>query len=124
MKKIMLLFLGIILITGCSSNKEKELCNKVDEIDVQTYTSSNNYEELTLILENNYDTYCKSSNTEVCNKLNDYIESTKKEIKLKDCINLDDTKKILCESDNKLAILDKANNVNYMHEEMWAVCNN
>lgn len=123
MKKIILLFLGIILITGCSNNKEQELCNKVDEIDVLAYTNSNNYEELTLILEDNYNNYCESSNTKICNKLSDYIKATKEEITQKDCSILNGNWKNVCESDNKLKVVDKETNVIYMHEEFWAVCN-
>ena len=56
MKRIILLFLGIVLITGCSNNKEKELCNKVDEIDVSSFNQEEKYDELAEILENYFAT--------------------------------------------------------------------
>ena len=100
MKKIMLLFLGIILITGCSNNKENELCNKVDEIDVNSYTQQENYDELTKILENHYATYCEDTSSEVCKALDDYIKTTKSEMNFKDCNSLEGNWKNLCEFDN------------------------
>ena len=123
MKKIILLFLMIILLVGCSSNNENELCNKIDEIDVQTFTEEEKYKELTLILEDNFENYCEDSESDVCNTLSEYIKSTKSEIELENCDKVEGSNKDMCENDNKLAILDKKINVGYMHEEMWAVCN-
>lgn len=124
MKKIILLFLGIVLITGCSNNKEKELCNKVDEIDVSSFNQEEKYDELAEILENYFATYCEDTNSEVCKALDDYIKTTKSEINFKDCSNLEGNWKNVCESDNKLMVSGKKTNVIYKHEEMWAVCNN
>lgn len=124
MKKIILLFLGILLITGCSNNKEKELCNKVDEIDVSSFNQEEKYDELAEILENYFATYCEDTNSEVCKALDDYIKTTKSEINFKDCSNLEGNWKNVCESDNKLMVSGKKTNVIYKHEEMWAVCNN
>lgn len=122
MKKIIVLSISII-ITGCSNNKEQELCNKIDEIDVQTYTSEENYKELTTILENEYNIYCNEKNSEICETLNKYINATKEEIKQENCSNKEGSWKEICESNNKLSILDKQIKVEYYHEEVWAVCN-
>lgn len=123
MKKIVLLFLGIILITGCSNNKEQELCNKVDEIDVRSFNQEGKYDELAEILENHFATYCEDTSSEVCKALDDYIKTTKSEIEFKDCSNLEGNWKNVCESDNKLMVTSKKTNVTYKHEEMWAICN-
>lgn len=123
MKKIILLIISVIIITGCSNNKEKELCNKVDEIDVSSYNQESKYDELAEILENHYATYCEDTSSEVCKALDDYIKTTKSEIKFKDCSNLEGNWKNLCESDNKLMVTSKETNVTYKHEEMWAICN-
>ena len=45
------------------------------------------------------------------------------EVELKNCENVSSNLKTACELDNKGAVLDKKNNVNYMHEEMWSACN-
>ena len=34
MKKVIFLCLGVILISGCSNNENQELCDKIDEIDL------------------------------------------------------------------------------------------
>ena len=128
MKKVFLGLMSISLIlglaSGCSNNKEKELCNKIDEIDVQTYTSEENYEELTTILEDEYNIYCNEKNREVCEVLDKYIDATKEKIKIEDCSDKEGSWKEICESNNNLSILDKKNNVTYYHEEIWSICNN
>ena len=123
MKKIILLFLGIILITGCSNNKEQELCNKIDEIDVSSFNQDGKYDELAEILENHFTTYCEDASSEVCKALDDYIKATKSEMNFKDCSSLEGNWKNVCESDNRLMVTSKKTNVTYQHEEMWAVCN-
>mgnify|MGYP004604796945 FL=1 len=124
MKKVIFLCLVVILISGCSNNENQELCNKIDEIDVSSYTQAGNYDELSSILEKHYTTYCKDSNSKVCISLNDYLEATKSEINFKDCSSLESNWKSICESDNKLMVINKKINVTYKHEEMWTVCNN
>ena len=124
MKKIIFLCLAVILISGCSNNENQELCDKIEEIDVSSYTEKGNYDERASILEKHYITYCKDSNSKVCVSLNDYLEATKSELKLKDCNNLESNKKSICESDNKLIVSDKKIDVNYKHEEVIASCNN
>lgn len=124
MKKIrlMLLLVSIILLVGCSNSKESELCDKIIDIDVSTYTSAERYDELASILEKDYEDYCANSETGVCNALKNYIGSTKKEITFKDCSSLDGNWKGLCESDNKLKVSGKKTNVIYMHEEFYTAC--
>lgn len=122
MKKVMLLLFGIILITGCSNSKESELCDKIIDIDLTTYTSAERYDELASILEKDYEKYCANSEPNVCNALKNYIESTKKEITFKDCSSLDGNWKSICESDNKLKVSGKKTNVIYMHEEFYIAC--
>lgn len=122
MKKVMLLLFGVILITGCSNSKEKELCDKIIDIDVHTYTSGERYDELASILEKDYEEYCANSETNVCNALKEYIDATKSEITFKDCNNLEGDWKGLCESDNKLKVSSKKTNVIYMHEEFYTAC--
>ena len=131
MKKVILLFLGIILITGCSNNKEKELynkekelCNKVYEIDVSSFTQEGKYDEFAEILENHYATYCVDTSSEVCNELDDCIKIIKSEIKFKDCSNLEGNWKKLCESENKLMVYSKKSDVGLKFTEIRLVCNN
>lgn len=123
MKKIILLFLGIVLITGCSNNKEKELCDKFDKIDVQGYTENENYEELTSVLQKNYDEYCDGVSSDVCNALDKFIDSTKEELEFEDCSGKQGSLKEICESNNSLKIVDKNTNINYTSEEVWSFCN-
>ena len=33
-------------MTGCSTNLDKELCEKIDKIEVSNYTDNENYDEL------------------------------------------------------------------------------
>ena len=120
--KLILLFVSIILLAGCSNSKESELCDKIIDIDVTTYTSSERYDELASILENDYANYCTNSETGVCNALKNYIEATKKDITFKDCNGLEGNWKGLCESDNKLKVSSKKTNVIYMHEEFYTAC--
>ena len=101
MKKIILLFLGIILLTGCSG-KEKELCNQVTEINLDAYKETGNYDELASILQEKYDTYCTDSTTDVCSKLQEYIDAA---------------------SNSTLTTLDKNILITYRSEELWAICN-
>ena len=122
MKKVILLLFGVILITGCSNSKESELCDKIIDIDVSTYTSAERYDELASILEKDYEDYCANSETGVCNALKNYIEATNKEITFKDCNSLDGDWKRLCESDNQLKVSSKKTNVIYMHEEFYTAC--
>lgn len=117
MKKFILLFF-IIIVSGCSNNKERKLCNKLDEIDVSSFNQEQNYDELANILDNYYTTYCSNLNSDICNALYDYINATKSEVNLKDCSNLDGNSKDLCVSDNNLLITSKKTNVTYKHEEM------
>ena len=100
MKKIILLFLGILLLTGCNS-KEKELCNQVTEIDSFAYKEKGNYDELSSLLQEKYDTYCADSTTDVCSKLREYIDAA---------------------SNTSLNILDKNILITYRSEEFWAIC--
>lgn len=124
MKKLVLLILSILLITGCSNSKEKELCTKVDEIDNTTYVNEEKYEELANILDDYYTTYCENTTSEVCTKLDDYIKATKHEVTIKDCNNLEESWRSICESDNKMSVLDKKIYINYKSGELWATCNN
>ena len=124
MKKIILLCLAVILVSGCSNNKEKELCEKIDELDVHSYTEEENYSELGNILDKYYTTYCGNSNSTVCVSLNDYLEATRTEIKLRDCENLQDDYEKICELDNKGKVLEKNLDINYKHEVIIANCNN
>lgn len=126
MKKIYGVLLVILLtsvMTGCSSNSNKELCENIDKIQVLDYTEAENYNELGSLLQSNYDKYCNEINSNVCKSLEKYIESTKEELDLEDCSTKQDSSKEICESDNKIKVLDKKNNVNYNHEEVWAACN-
>lgn len=100
MKKIILLFLGIILLTGCNS-KEEELCNRVTAIDLDAYKEKGNYDELSSLLQEKYDIYCTDSTTDVCSKLKEYIEAA---------------------SNTTLNTLDKNIFVDYRSEEFWAIC--
>ena len=122
MRKIVLLFLEIVLLCGCTNGKERELCDVIEKIDVNGFVNDNNYEELTSILESNYKRYCTNLDSSVCVALNNYVNASKQEIVLKDC-NSEGKYQNICEYNNKLTILGKKNNVTYMHEEMWAVCN-
>lgn len=124
MKKVIFLCLAVILISGCSNNENQELCNKIDEINVSSYTEKGNYDELASILEKHYTTYCKDSNSKVCISLNDYLEATKSEVKLKDCDNLEGNTKSICELDNELLLGDKKIDVAYKHEGVYDACNN
>lgn len=124
MKKVIFLCLGVILISGCSNNENQELCDKIDEIDVSSYTEKGNYDELASILEKHYITYCKDSNSKVCVSLNDYLEATKSEVKFKDCDNLEGNTKSICELDNELLLGDKKIDVAYKHEGVYDACNN
>lgn len=124
MKKVIFLGLVVILISGCSNNENQELCDKIDEIDVSSYTEKANYDELADILEKHYTTYCKDSNSKVCISLNDYLETTKSEVKLKDCNNLEGDTKSICELDNELLLGDKKIDVAYKHEGVYDACNN
>ena len=128
MKKVFLGLMSISLIlglaSGCSNDKEKELCNKIDIIDVHSITDENNYEDLATVLEGHYKDYCDDSDSEVCIKLDEYIKLAKEEINLEDCSNLDDNLAYLCEKDNELAITDKKISIDYVHEEIWRICNN
>lgn len=99
-KTISLLFLGFILLTGCSNN-EKELCNQMEEIDLSYYKENENYGELASILHEKYNTYCTDSTSEVCSKLNEYIEATNS---------------TLTSTDKKIFVTLKS-------EELWAICN-
>lgn len=124
MKKVIFLCLAVILISGCSNNENQELCNKIDEINVSSYTEKGNYDELASILEKHYTTYCKDSNSKVCISLNDYLEATKSEVKLKDCDNLEGNTKSICELDNELLLGDKKIDVDYKQEGVYDACNN
>lgn len=124
MKKVIFLCLAVILISGCSNNENQELCNKIDEINVSSYTEKGNYDELASILEKHYTTYCKDSNSKVCISLNDYLEATKSEVKLKDCDNLEGNTKSICELDNELLLGDKKIDVAYKQEGVYDACNN
>lgn len=118
----LLVIILVLVMTGCSTNLDKELCKKIDKIEVLNYTDNENYDELRTILQNNYNKYC-SKNSKVCIALNDYIKATKTEINTEDCSNKDGSWKDVCESNNKMKVLDKQNSVNYRHEELWAICN-
>lgn len=123
MKKIILLFLVCVLVTGCFNKKEKELCDKIDEINVQSYMETQNYEELTSVLQKNYDNYCSNKTSDVCNALNTYINSSKAQVELEDCSTKQGSWKDLCESTNDVKIGNKKIDVLRNHEEVWAVCN-
>ena len=120
--KILLITLGALLITGCSSN-DKKLCNKIEEINVNNYIEEENYDELVQILGNYQNTYCENSTSDICNSLKNYIENVKEDVELKDCTNLGTQEKQLCESNNQFKISGKKTKVTYEHEELWAVCN-
>lgn len=124
MKNIIFFCLAIILISGCSNNKEKELCDKLDELDVHSYTEEEKYSELGNVLDKFYTTYCENSDSTVCVSLNDYLETTRTEIALKDCDNLQGNYEKICELDNKTMVQDKKIDVNYKHEVVIANCNN
>ena len=100
MKKIVLLFLGIILLTGCNNN-EKELCNQMNEIDLSYYKENENYGELASILQKKYDRYCTDITSDACDKLTEYIDAVNSE----------------------LASIDKKIYITLRSEELWAICN-
>ncbi len=125
MKKLYFILLAIILVlvmTGCSINSDKELCENIDKIDVLDYTEIENYDGLRSILQSNYDKYC-NKDSKVCAILNDYINATKTKIDSEDCTKKEGSWKNICEYNNEIKVLDKQNYVNYKHEELWIICN-
>lgn len=106
MKKIIVLIIAVIIVTGCSNKKEQELCNKIDEIDVDAYTEAENYQGLTELLENYNSTYCSEIDSEVCEKLDEYIDASKKEV---------DQSFILADLEKQMDV------INY-HEEISNIC--
>ena len=128
MKKIVLLLVIMIMIgctTGCVKDKqEEELCEKIDQSDVYTYTKDEKYDELATILDGYFTTYCQNKNTEVCNALDNFVMETKKEVEFQDCTNLEGNWKELCQTGNKLKVSTKKTTVAVKQIEVRNACTN
>lgn len=114
MKKIILSAAIIFLLTGCFNSNpnytekvhdpEYSLCKNMEKIEVSNDIKT--MPDLTKKLENLYKIYCKKTDSEICNSINETIVESKKEIKYENCNRTDpwwnSNWEDLCKSSNEL----------------------